>query len=183
MGILTFLRLRRRDEWEPPTVLDRLLASPLQWLVAYVYRVLVRLRGRPFRPPPAGGRRPRIRVVCLADTHDHTDIAVPDGDLLIHAGDLTDDGTAATLQRQIDWLAGLPHRHKIVVSGNHDSWFDESARRRCGDVAPTPPPTLEWKGDVRYLQAEAATLEFAGSRRLNVYGAPDVPRCGDDSQA
>lgn len=37
---------------------------------------------------------------------------------------------------------------------------------------------MEWCG-IRYLQWEMAELEFEGGRRLNVFGAPGVPRCGD----
>ncbi|KAK5653891.1 hypothetical protein OQA88_7816 [Cercophora sp. LCS_1] len=175
MGLLTFLRLRRRDEWEPLTVLDHILISPLQWLVTMLYHIMLFLRGRPFSPPPG---RPHIRVVCVSDTHDRM-LRVPDGDLLIHAGDLTDDGTVESIQRQVDWLADMPHRHKIVVCGNHDSWFDDRSRkavdRRSGK-------SVNWKG-VRYLQGELVTLSFKGGRRLNIYGAPGVPKCGDDTNA
>jgi predicted phosphodiesterase len=62
-----------------------------------------------------------IRIVALADTHSwHSDLAVPDGDVLIHAGDLTRIGTAAQLAEVADWLRALPHAEKIVVAGNHD---------------------------------------------------------------
>lgn len=37
---------------------------------------------------------------------------------------------------------------------------------------------MGWCG-VRYLQWEMVELEFEGGRRLNVFGAPGVPRCGD----
>ena len=37
---------------------------------------------------------------------------------------------------------------------------------------------MDWKG-VKYLQWEAVELEFDGGRKLNVFGASGVPRCGD----
>lgn len=109
MGLLTLLHLRRSSPWEKPTLLDQLLASPLALVVATVYRVILFLRGHPFRPP-AG--RPPIRVVCLSDTHDRILHRVPEGDLLIHAGDLSEGGQVEEIQRQVDWLAGLGHREK-----------------------------------------------------------------------
>ncbi|EGX96671.1 phosphoesterase [Cordyceps militaris CM01] len=45
---------------------------------------------------------------------------VPDGDLLLHAGNLTVGGSFAKLQAQLDWLNTLPHRQKVVIAGNHD---------------------------------------------------------------
>lgn len=181
MGLLTFLHLRRSDPWEPPTLLDSLLLSPLQYLLTHLYHLLLLLRGRPFRPLPS---QPAIRVVALSDTHDHLipACAMPPGDILIHAGDLTNDGTVASIQRQIDWLSGLPHAEKIVIGGNHDSWFDLASRREVdrGQAA----KGVEWKG-VRYLHNESVTVEFKGKggRRLNIHGNGAVPRCGDDSNA
>lgn len=169
MGLLQYLHLRRRSVWDPPTALDIFLSSPLQWLMHRIYRLILLLRGRPFHPPRDA--RP-IRVVCLSDTHDHVPLQeIPAGDLLIHAGDLTTDGTAADIQRQVDWLDSLPHRHKVLVAGNHDSWFDPSARRVEDHGA------VDLKSLV-YLQDRLVTLEFEGGRMLNVYGAGDIPECG-----
>lgn len=170
MGLLQTLRLRRSNDWEKPTLLDEFLASPLQALVLRIFRVILFLRGRPFRAPRD---RPAIRVVCISDTHDHI-VPVPDGDLLIHAGDLTNAGTVDDIQRQVDWLASLPHRHKVLVCGNHDSWFDELARKPEDKASGRQ---VDLKG-IHYLERSSATLDFTGARRLNVWGAPDIPKCG-----
>ena len=64
---------------------------------------------------------PTVRIVALADTHSwHDRLEVPDGDVLIHAGDLTHTGTAEQLGKAANWLRGLPHRDKVVIAGNHD---------------------------------------------------------------
>lgn len=176
MGLLQSLGLRRPNIWESPTLLDRLLDSPLRFILALVYHLLLLLRGKPFRPPK--DRHP-IRVVCLSDTHDLIVPNVPDGDLLVHCGDLTNAGTADDIQKQIDWLASLPHRHKVVIAGNHDSWFDVRSR------------TVEDKKEGRrvdfrglhFLQDSSATLEFRDGRKLRVYGAADLPACGGDNFA
>ncbi|MBK8100718.1 MAG: metallophosphatase domain-containing protein [Planctomycetes bacterium] len=65
-----------------------------------------------------------MRIVCLSDTHGlHDRIEVPDGDLLIHAGDATGMGTVAQIAAFDQWLLRLPHRHKVVIAGNHDWLF------------------------------------------------------------
>ncbi|KAL2016270.1 hypothetical protein VTK56DRAFT_4014 [Thermocarpiscus australiensis] len=176
-SLLISLGLRRPNEWEPPTLLDHLLASPLQALAARLYRLLLALRGRPFAPPPRG---PPIRVVCLSDTHGGVVPDVPDGDLLIHCGDLSDGGTRAEIQAQVDWLRSLGHRHKVITGGNHDAWFDLGVRRREDVVVPPGAGQQQLDLDgVEYLGARLVELTFEGDRKLNVYGWGGVPRCGE----
>lgn len=66
-----------------------------------------------------------MKIVLISDTHEsHRKLEVPEGDLLIHAGDITWNGHKRPLQDFNDWLGGLPHKHKIVIPGNHDLTFD-----------------------------------------------------------
>jgi hypothetical protein len=151
------------------------LASPLQSLISQIYQLLLLLRGRPFRPPKD---KPPIKVVCISDTHDQTP-AVPDGDLLIHCGDLTNHGTVDDIQKQLDWLDSLPHHEKVFIAGNHDSYFDTRSRI-AEDKASGRKPDFN---SLHYLEDSSVTLEFRGGRRLNIYGAPDIPQCGGSSFA
>jgi predicted phosphodiesterase len=61
-----------------------------------------------------------MRLVVMSDTHLRHNIVVPDGDLFIHCGDSTMDGRTKQLKAVGEWLASLPHRHKIIIAGNHD---------------------------------------------------------------
>jgi predicted phosphodiesterase len=62
-----------------------------------------------------------VRLVLLSDTHSkHGRIAVPAGDVLIHAGDSTKRGTPEQLREVAEFIAAQPHAHKIVIAGNHD---------------------------------------------------------------
>ena len=70
---------------------------------------------------PVGILSNPMRIVCISDTHErHEEIAVPPGDILIHAGDMTWQGERKPIEDFNAWLGTLPHRHKIVVAGNHD---------------------------------------------------------------
>ena len=51
------------------------------------------------------------RFVCISDNHS-LNFHVPSGDVLIHAGDLTRDGTLKDLEVTLNWLKGLPHPTK-----------------------------------------------------------------------
>jgi len=62
-----------------------------------------------------------MRLVLISDTHRrHADLVVPSGDVLIHAGDFSGSGTRAQVRDAAAFIRALPHRHKIVIAGNHD---------------------------------------------------------------
>jgi Icc-related predicted phosphoesterase len=64
------------------------------------------------------------RIVCVSDTHArHHLTVVPDGDVLVHAGDVTRHGALEDVEAFDAWLGKLPHRHKVVICGNHDFCF------------------------------------------------------------
>jgi Icc-related predicted phosphoesterase len=65
------------------------------------------------------------RFVCISDTHEQHDmIKIPDGDVLIHGGDITSTGELKSIQDFSTWLGQLPHKHKVVIAGNHDVTFE-----------------------------------------------------------
>ncbi|KAF7562515.1 hypothetical protein G7046_g1629 [Stylonectria norvegica] len=169
MGLLTWLGLRRRSKWDPPTLIDHLLSSPLTYLTTHFYHLALLLRGRPLHPPR---NKPAVLVVCISDTHDQT-VPVPPGDILIHAGDLTNAGTVADIQVQLDWLKAQPHPVKVVVAGNHDSWFDPVSRPD-EDVKTGAKPDLT---GLVYLESSLFVADVRG-RRVVIFGVPDIPQCG-----
>lgn len=160
--------------FEPPSLIYLFLSSPPKFLLRIIYRLLSFLRSRPALPRTAAP----IRIVCLSDTHTKTPSHVPDGDILIHAGDLTNAGTPNEIQAQIDFLASLPHLHKVAIAGNHDTYLDPRSRSTLDDdVLKQGEP--KW-GKIHYLQHSSVTLAFPDreNRKLRVYGAPQIPACG-----
>jgi predicted phosphohydrolase len=79
-----------------------------------------------------------VRIVALADTHlAHAALVVPDGDVLVHAGDALQHGSLDELDRALDFLSTLPHRTKIFVAGNHEVCLEKrpsEARARLEDA-------------------------------------------------
>lgn len=62
-----------------------------------------------------------MRIVCISDTHEqHDDVVLPDGDILIHAGDATWVGENKALKKFSEWFMSQPHKYKIFIGGNHD---------------------------------------------------------------
>jgi len=62
----------------------------------------------------------KTRFVCVSDTHNATangSFKLPKGDVLIHAGDLTNQGSFAELQKTVKWIEDADFEAKIVVAG------------------------------------------------------------------
>ena len=131
-------------------------------------------------------------MVCISDTHC-TRPPIPPGDLLLHAGDLSQWGTFADIQAQLTWLLEQPHKYKVVVAGNHDLLLDhsfqkqqpqrwEQARQAAGgdkhmSHSDKSAANLNW-GDVIYLQNSAVTVSFPWGRSLKIYGSALTPQFG-----
>jgi len=68
-----------------------------------------------------------MRLVVISDTHTfHGAVEPPGGDVLVHAGDFSLGGQPHELMEFFEWLGALPHRHKVVIAGNHDLLFEEN---------------------------------------------------------
>lgn len=63
----------------------------------------------------------RTRIVCISDTHNSSPadgaFKLPAGDVLIHAGDLTNQGTLSELQKTLKWIEEADFEVKIVIAG------------------------------------------------------------------
>ncbi|MFH4979668.1 hypothetical protein AB6A40_006377 [Gnathostoma spinigerum] len=81
----------------------------------------------------------KVRFVCISDTHEKLGeilTKIPDGDILIHAGDFTDNGEIGEVIKFNSEMGKLPHKYKLVVAGNHEIGFDDDEkmpeRQRAG---------------------------------------------------
>ena len=92
--------------------------------------------------PPSNPITPdKIRIVCISDTHSltsHLKRTIPDGDILIHAGDFTRCGHLQEVREFNTWLGTLPHKDKIVIAGNHELSFDQEFRDKVAAQESNP---------------------------------------------
>lgn len=100
------------------------------------------------------------RLVLLSDTHGYHDtLRVPDGDVLVHAGDFCTSGKEMQARAFAKWFAKQPHAHKVVVAGNHD---------RCLELDMSLGEKL-FEGATYLLDREATV------GGLRIYGSPWQP--------
>lgn len=65
-----------------------------------------------------------MKLVAISDIHSQSyDVNIPDGDILVIAGDLCAYGNISELIVLNDWLRTLPHKRKIITAGNNDKYI------------------------------------------------------------
>lgn len=157
-------------------LLSRPRPSPWQQFLAQPCIFLARKLYTWHQAIPAHALRSPVSIVCISDTHN-SQPTLPDGDILIHAGDLTQSGSLKELQATLVWLRAQPHPIKIVVAGNHDLLLD-TAYQNSTKQAVSGLDQLDWTG-ITYLENQETTIVCANGRRLTIYGAPQSPRHGN----
>ncbi|KAK4240160.1 hypothetical protein C8A03DRAFT_13499 [Achaetomium macrosporum] len=142
-------------------------------------------------PPSSGVLRPtrRTRIVCISDTHNST-VRLPKGDVLIHAGDLTNQGSYSELSRAVQWLEKADFEAKIVIAGNHDITLDRDFYSKHGssfhNTNPQDPARclslLTGSRTITYLQHSSATVRLTRPEgpgtEFTVFGSPYCPEYG-----
>ena len=104
------------------------------------------------------------RIVCTSDTHSkHKQVPIPDGDIFIHAGDLTPRGNHNEFISVGNWFHKLKDqfKHRIFIAGNHDFSLMWNNRMIL---------TNYFDPDVIYLEDSGVELEG-----LRFYGSPWMP--------
>ena len=143
-----------------------------------------------------------MRIVCISDTHSLHHVMrhpLPKGDVLVHAGDLSNKGGQRDVTDFIDWYQNLKGWDaKIFIAGNHDHCFERIN-------LPHHKKDYEWldhlmsvdnlsQSDVTYLQDDQFLIESPEfSRPIKFYGTPwqpwfydwafNLPRLGDELKA
>jgi Icc-related predicted phosphoesterase len=69
-----------------------------------------------------------LTLVAISDTHmRHREVEVPDGDVLVFAGDFMTCGRKfSEVQSFASWFSNRPHKYKIMIAGNHDFFMEHS---------------------------------------------------------
>uniref|UniRef100_A0A0N5AEU8 Metallophos domain-containing protein n=1 Tax=Syphacia muris TaxID=451379 RepID=A0A0N5AEU8_9BILA len=111
-------------------------------------------------------RSDAIRIVCISDIHDTIGSwykRIPNGDVLLCAGDLTQNGSK---ERE------LPHKHKIIIAGNHDLGFQDNFNLKEEEKDPScrgkegTAEGYKLLTNCIYLQDKAVTALFFASHLL-----------------
>jgi Icc-related predicted phosphoesterase len=104
-------------------------------------------------------------IVVIADTHGlHKEVPIPPGDVIIHAGDISNVGKPQELKDFFNWFNALNIKVKIFIAGNHDFLFEKNGIQARSFIP----------DGVIYLQDSAVEVEG-----VKIYGSPTTPEFMD----
>jgi Icc-related predicted phosphoesterase len=86
------------------------------------------------------------------------------GDVLVHAGDVSNVGKSHEIKSFLDWFSNTDYKHKIFIAGNHDFGFEQ-----VQEIA----PEYKEKG-VHYLFDSEVVIDG-----VKFYGSPWQPEFYD----
>ncbi|KAL3425193.1 calcineurin-like phosphoesterase [Phlyctema vagabunda] len=134
----------------------------------------------------------RTRFVLLSDTHNATPngaFKLPKGDVLIHAGDLTNQGSYKELKKTVEWIEKAEFEIKILIAGNHDITLDTEFYAQNGHRFHNQDPQDSAKcralledSSIIWLQHEAKVISLNAAdephTRFKIFGSPLSPAKG-----
>lgn len=113
-----------------------------------------------------------MKITFISDTHNkHNHLTskgmgniLGSGDVLVHAGDITNMGKEHEIQNFLNWFAITDFKHKIFIAGNHDFGFEHGFKidQEFKDMG------------VIYLQDSEVTIDG-----VKFYGSPWQPEFYD----
>lgn len=106
-----------------------------------------------------------MRLVIVSDTHLY-EIDPPEGDVLLHCGDMTYTGNVKELgevQRQFRALAPRYKHGILYVAGNHDFMFDQDQKKALALMEPSGATYLQDSG------IELEGVKFWGTPWVNQF--------------
>ena len=103
-----------------------------------------------------------MKIITISDTHSqHLGLKLPEGDMIIHAGDVSGSGSAVAVKSFLNWFSNLDYKYKIFIAGNHDWFFEKNKESEIEKYIPE---------NVIYLNDSGVTIE-----NINIWGSPVQP--------
>jgi len=115
-----------------------------------------------------------MKITLISDTHTkHKEITkdLIGGDLIIHAGDLSNMGYLNEVRDFFKWYKQLPYDEKVFICGNHDFGFQ--------DYPVEIEMMLREHPEIDYLQDNMYVIGDDYTTGIKIYGSPWQPRFYD----
>jgi Icc-related predicted phosphoesterase len=110
-----------------------------------------------------------VKIVAISDTHGkHRNLVLHEGDILIHAGDVSSMGKESEIKDFLNWFSKTDFTYKIMIAGNHDFYFEKIVdnAKVLEELIPA---------NVIYLNDSGVEIENLGQKTLRIWGSPIQP--------
>lgn len=109
-----------------------------------------------------------MKIIAISDTHEREQfVKLPEGDVLVHAGDSTFRGEVKAVAKFAHWMSQQDFKHKVVIAGNHELTFADPIMK---------PIVLNLLKEAGCIYLEDSSVEIDGHL---FYGSPWQPRFYD----
>ncbi|MBC5833810.1 metallophosphoesterase [Flavobacterium sp. F372] len=103
-----------------------------------------------------------MKFVIISDTHgQHKNLTLPKGDVIIHAGDISQRGKESEIIDFLNWFKDLDFKYKIFIAGNHDFFFEKTSENDIQKIIPE---------NIIYLCDSGIEVE-----NIKIWGSPITP--------
>lgn len=103
-----------------------------------------------------------MKIVSISDTHgEHDKLILPTGDILIHAGDVSNKGDKTEVEDFLTWFDKQDFAYKIFIAGNHDFFFERHSEEEINKIVPN---------GIIYLKDSGTEING-----LKIWGSPVTP--------
>jgi Icc-related predicted phosphoesterase len=110
-----------------------------------------------------------VKIVAISDTHGkHQNLVLPEGDILIHAGDVSSMGKESEIKDFFNWFSKTDFTYKILIAGNHDFYFEKISHntKALEELIPA---------NVIYLNDSGVEIENLKGTTFRIWGSPIQP--------
>ena len=128
------------------------------------------------------------RVMVISDTHEFSfdGAAMPEVDILIHTGDLTNFGERTALEKSVKMMGTIQAELRPVIARNHDVTLDSVPRVENmsddeyaiyhRDAVEIMKGQLSREAGITYLEEGTYTFTLGNGAKFTVYASPYTPR-------
>lgn len=79
-----------------------------------------------------------MKIILISDSHrKHNQLNLPEGDMLIHAGDVSSRWTKEQVLDFIKWFSNQDYKYKTFIAGNHDFFFEKEGQEEIDSLIPS----------------------------------------------
>jgi Icc-related predicted phosphoesterase len=121
------------------------------------------------------------KIICISDTHNrHKHLTskamgdrLPEGDLLIHAGDFSGQGQKGEVQDFLKWLKEVSSKYTngiVFIAGNHDKSFDPKFNDEISKPEWLQDELAALPSNIIYLENSYTTING-----IKIWGSPVTP--------
>lgn len=127
---------------------------------------------------------PSARFLIMSDTHgNELPSSLPECDVVLHCGDLTEDGSPESISAALQALGKVKAELKLVIAGNHDIALDKSYYLSQGgseaNVEKAQASVSEAnKLGVTFLSEDSHTFTISSGASFTIYASPYTPAYG-----